>query len=111
MMRNYHLDPGYITIPHAARIVNGMLGTTDKKERKQQYVKILRGAKKGWFGGKMHGRRMFQVYRNDILQYGKELVEAEKYNLFTYDDLQLDDWRNHFPENVQAMHQIQVSQD
>lgn len=82
--RHYHLDPGYITIPKAASIINGMLAISDQKEQKQQYKKILRGAKKGWFGGKRHGKRMLQVYRNDILQYGKELMEAEKYNLFTY---------------------------
>ncbi|MGJ7922530.1 hypothetical protein [Neobacillus sp. LXY-4] len=82
MTRNYHLDPGYITIPSASKIVRQKLGiVTDEKF---YYIKILNGAKKGWFSGKMHGRRMFQVRRNEIIQYAEELLQAEKYNLFTF---------------------------
>ncbi|HZG72369.1 MAG TPA: hypothetical protein VEY51_12610 [Chondromyces sp.] len=83
-MRTYHLDPGYVTIPEATRIVTRMLCITNKDDR-VHYKKILRGAKKGWFGGKMHGKRMFQVRRRDIIQYAEELLEAEKFNLFIFD--------------------------
>jgi hypothetical protein len=84
MGRKYHLDPGYVTIPEAANIVKGMLGITNEDDH-THYKKILRGAKKNWFGGKMHGKRMFQVRRVDIILYGEELLEAEKFNLFTFD--------------------------
>jgi hypothetical protein len=84
MGRNYHLDPGYVTIPVAANIVKRMLGITNEEDH-SYYQKILRAAKRSWFGGKMHGKRMFQVRRVDIIQYGEELLEAEKYNLFTYE--------------------------
>jgi hypothetical protein len=84
MGRKYHLDPGYVTIPKAANIVKGMLGITNEDDH-THYKKILRGAKKNWFGGKMHGKRMFQVRRVDIILYGEELLEAEKFNLFTFD--------------------------
>jgi hypothetical protein len=83
MGRKYHLDPGYVTIPVAANIVKEMLGITNPDDH-SHYYKILRGAKKSWFGGKMHGKRMFQVRRVDIIKYGEELLEAEKFNLFTY---------------------------
>jgi hypothetical protein len=84
MGRKYHLDPGYVTIPEAANIVKGMLGISNEDDH-SHYLKILRGAKKNWFGGKMHGKRMFQVRRIDIIKYGEELLEAEKFNLFTFD--------------------------
>lgn len=83
MSRNYHLDAGYITIPTASKIVRRFLDIP--RDDKSHYIKILSGAKKGWFGGKMHGRRMFQVRREEIIQYAKELQLAETYNLFTYD--------------------------
>jgi hypothetical protein len=82
--RSYHLEPGYITIPTASKIVEGVLGIVYDEDF-SHYLKILNGAKKGWFGGKMHGRRMFQVRREEIIQYAKELQQAEKYNLFTYE--------------------------
>ena len=85
MARNYHLDPGYITIPAASKIVQGVLGIVNDDDVISHYLKILNGAKKGWFGGKMHGRRMFQVRREEIIQYAKDLQRAEKYNLFTYE--------------------------
>ncbi|MGM0904446.1 MAG: hypothetical protein ACQEXB_25525 [Bacillota bacterium] len=84
MGRRYHLDPGYVTIPEAANIVKRMLGITNEEDH-AHYKKILRGAKRSWFGGKMHGKRMFQVRRVDIIKYGEELLEAEKFNLFTFD--------------------------
>ncbi|WP_318502907.1 hypothetical protein [Bacillus sp. T3] len=88
MSRIYHLDAGYITIPAASKIVHHFLGIV--QEDKSHYIKILRGAKKGWFGGKMHGRRMFQVRREEIINYAKELQRAEQYNLFTFDSRQKD---------------------
>lgn len=99
MGRKYHLDPGYVTIPEAASIVKGMLGNNNKDDY-SHYYKILRGAKRRMFGGKMHGKRMFQVRRVDIIQYGEELLEAEKFNLFTFELLasQKDSWQ----ENNQA---------
>lgn len=84
MKRKYHLDPGYVTIPEAANIVKRMLGITNEEDH-SHYKKILRGAKRSCFGGKMHGKRMFQVRRVDIIKYGEELLEAEKFNLFTFD--------------------------
>lgn len=84
MPRRYHLDPGYVTIPEAANIVKKMLGIYNQEEQ-NHYTFILRGVKKGWFGGKMHGKRMFQARRKDIIQYGEELIEAEKFNLFNLD--------------------------
>ncbi|WP_147535476.1 hypothetical protein [Bacillus marasmi] len=85
MSRNYHLDHGYITIPTASKIVINKLGIID--DNQSHYVKILNGAKKGWFGGKMHGKRMFQVRKDEIIQYANELEKLETYNLFTYDSL------------------------
>jgi hypothetical protein len=84
LARNYNLDPGYITIPTASKIVQSVLGIVHD-ENFSHYLRILSGAKKGWFGGKMHGRRMFQVRQVEIIQYAKELQHAEKYNLFTYE--------------------------
>lgn len=84
MGRNYNLDPGYVTIPEAANIVKRMLGIV-KKEDKTHYNTILRGAKKGWFGGKTHGKRMYQVCRKEIIQYAEELLKAERFNLFNFD--------------------------
>jgi hypothetical protein len=83
LVRHYHLNAGYITIPTASKIVLEVLGIVE--DDKSHYKKILSGAKKGWFGGMMHGRRMFQVRRKDIIQYAEELLEAEKYNLFSLD--------------------------
>jgi len=99
MRRIYHLDPGYVTIPEAANIVKRMLGITNKDDQ-SHYKKILRGAKKSWFGGKMHGKRMFQVRRDDIIRYGEELLEAEKFNLFTFERIAHQNEGSH--ENAQA---------
>lgn len=88
MSRVYHLDAGYITIPAASKIVHHFLEIVH--EDKSHYIKILSGAKKGWFGGKMYGRRMFQVSREEIIKYAKELQLAEQYNLFTFDRRQKD---------------------
>lgn len=84
MTRHYNLSPGYITIPTAAKIVLRILDIKNKDDQ-SYYKKILSGAKKGWFGGKMHGKRMFQVRKKDIFQYAEELLFAETYNLFTFD--------------------------
>jgi hypothetical protein len=86
LSRKYHLDAGYITIPAATKIVLKFLDI--KIDDKSHYLKILRGAKKGWFGGKMHGKRMFQVSREEILQYANQLQQTEKYNLFTFEEIQ-----------------------
>lgn len=83
MGRMYHLDSGYVTIPEASNIVKRTLGIA-KKDDKTYYFKILRFAKNGWFGGKMHGKRMFQVRRKDIVQYAEELLEAQRFNLFNF---------------------------
>lgn len=84
MGKNYNLDPGYVTIPEANDIVKRMLGIVHKED-KTHYNKILKGAKKGLFGGKLHGKRMYQVRKADILQYAEELIEAEKIKLFHID--------------------------
>ncbi len=84
MTRHYNLSPGYITIPTAAKIVLRILDIKNN-DNQSYYKKILSGAKKGWFGGKMHGKRMFQVRKKDIFKYAEELLSAETYNLFTFD--------------------------
>lgn len=84
MGKNYNLDPGYVTIPEANDIVKRMLGIVHKED-KTHYNKILKGAKKGLYGGKLHGKRMYQVRKADILQYAEELIEAEKIKLFHID--------------------------
>lgn len=83
MGRNYHLDHGYITVPAASKIVLNTLGMVH--DEKSYYLRILSGAKRGWFGGKMHGRRMFQVRKDEIIQYATELELRENYNLFTFE--------------------------
>lgn len=83
MSRTYHLDHGYITIPTASKIVLNTLGII--QDEQSHYLKILSGAKKGWFEGKMHGRRMFQVRKDEIIKYADELKRIETYNLFTYE--------------------------
>jgi hypothetical protein len=88
LARTYHLDPGYVTIPTATKIVLRKLAIGTKND-KTYYKKILSGAKKGWFGGKMHRKRMFQVRKKDIHQYAEELLAAEKFNLFTFDKVVL----------------------
>ncbi|MGJ7922902.1 hypothetical protein [Neobacillus sp. LXY-4] len=84
MTKNYHLDPGYVTIPEANKIVLRILGVANKDD-KSHYNKILNGAKKGLYGGKKHGSRMYQVRREDIIQYAEELLQVEKINLFDFD--------------------------
>ena len=84
MGRNYQLDPGYVTIPEASDIVKRMLGIVNKED-KTHYNQILKGAKKGLYGGKLHGKRMYQVRKADIVQYAEELLEAEKIKLFQFE--------------------------
>ena len=40
------------------------------------YNKILNGAKKGMFGSKKHGTRMYQVRKEDIIQYAAEKMHG-----------------------------------
>ncbi|MGG5255378.1 hypothetical protein ACQYAD_18285 [Neobacillus sp. SM06] len=81
MVKKYHLDPGYVTIPEANEIVLRILRIVNKGD-KSHYNKILEGAKKGIFGGKKHGSRMYQVRKDDIVQYAEECLQNEKANLF-----------------------------
>ncbi|XJZ27034.1 hypothetical protein ACF5W4_17185 [Bacillota bacterium Lsc_1132] len=81
MVKKYHLNPGYVTIPEANEIVLRILRIVNKGD-KSHYNKILEGAKKGLFGGKKHGSRMYQVRKDDIVQYAEECLQNEKENLF-----------------------------
>lgn len=71
MSKNYHLDPGYVTIPDANKIVLRILKITNQNN-KSHYHNILAGAKQGLYGGKKHGKRMYQVRREDIIQYAEK---------------------------------------
>jgi len=84
MGRNYHLDAGYITVPEANQIVLRMLRIVNQDD-KSHYNKILEGAKKGQFGGKKYGKRMYQVIEDDIKQYAKKLLQKEQLQLFDID--------------------------
>ncbi len=79
-MKKYHLDPGYVTIPEANEIVLRILRIVNKGD-KSHYYKILEGAKKGLFGGKKHGSRMYQVRKDDIIHYAEECLQSEQRNL------------------------------
>lgn len=81
MAKNFHLDPGYVTVPDANKIILRMLRITNQND-KSHYLKILNGAKKGLFGGKKHGKRMYQVRKEDIIQYAEECIQNEQLQLF-----------------------------
>ncbi|KKI93237.1 hypothetical protein WQ54_05210 [Bacillus sp. SA1-12] len=85
MKKNYHLDPGYVTVPEANKIVLRILRIVNQHD-KSHYNKILEGAKKGLFGGKKHGTRMYQVRKEDIIQYAEKCLQSEQLQLF---DLEL----------------------
>ncbi|MCP3740824.1 hypothetical protein [Rossellomorea sp. BNER] len=80
-MKNFHLDPGYVTVPEANKIVLRLLRITNQSN-KSYYNKILNGAKQGRFGGKKHGKRMYQVRREDIIQYAEKCLQSEQLQLF-----------------------------
>ena len=81
MVKTFNLDPGYVTIPEANKIVLRILNVYNKDD-KSHYNKILDAAKKGLFGGKKYGSRMYQVLRNDIIQYAERTLRNEKLDLF-----------------------------
>ncbi|MED1472669.1 hypothetical protein [Bacillus salipaludis] len=81
MSKTYHLDPGYVTVPEANKIVLRILKIINQDD-KSHYNKILNGAKRGLFGGKKHGTRMYQVRKEDIIQYAEECMQEEKSKLF-----------------------------
>ncbi|MDR4947196.1 hypothetical protein [Neobacillus cucumis] len=81
MAKTFHLDPGYVTVPEANKIVLRILNVFDHED-KSHYNKILNGAKKGMFGGKKHGTRMYQVRKDDIIQYAEECLRDEKLKNF-----------------------------
>jgi hypothetical protein len=81
LTRTYHVDPGYVTIPEANKIVLRILNIIDQGD-KSHYNKILSGAKKGLYGGKKYGSRMYQVKREEIVQYAEESLQKEKLKLF-----------------------------
>lgn len=99
MVKKYHLDPGFITVPDANRIVLHMLRITNQKEKKH-YNKILAGAKKGLFGGKKHGTRMFQVRQADVIEYAQKCLKDEQLKLYNIDvvrDFQKIETTNNLP--------------
>ncbi|WP_078429830.1 hypothetical protein [Alkalihalobacterium alkalinitrilicum] len=81
MSQKYHLESGYMTVPDANRMVLNMLRITNLNE-KSHYKKILAGAKKGLFGGKKHGTRMYQVRKDDINEYVLKCLQEEQLKLF-----------------------------
>jgi hypothetical protein len=81
MTRHYHLDPGYITIPEANDVVKRILKIANQNDKTHYHI-ILEGAKKGKFGGKKHGKRIYQVLREEIIQYANEFLQEEKLKLF-----------------------------
>lgn len=87
MVKNYHLDPGYITVPEANRIVLNMLRITNRNEKKH-YNKILAAAKQGLYGGKKHGTRMFQVRKTDIIEYAFSCLKDEQIQLYKIEVVQ-----------------------
>ncbi|WP_026575704.1 hypothetical protein [Bacillus sp. UNC438CL73TsuS30] len=84
MGKTYNLDPGYVTVPDANKIVIRILKIVNQND-KSHYNKILNGAKMGMFGGKKHGIRMYQVRKEDIIQYAEECLREEKSKLFNID--------------------------
>lgn len=85
MAKTYHLDPGYITVPEANRIILRILKIINK-DNKSHYNKILAGAKKGLFGGKKYGTRMYQVRREDIIHYAQKCLQNEQLQLFDIEE-------------------------
>ncbi|ARK32421.1 hypothetical protein [Halalkalibacter krulwichiae] len=81
MARNYHLDPGYMTVPEANKMVLTMLRITNQDD-KTHYRKILSAAKKGQLGGKKYGTRMYQVRKKDIEEYAINCLQEEQIKLF-----------------------------
>jgi len=81
MGKTYNLEPGYITVPEANRIVLTMLRITNLNE-KSHYNKILKGAKQGMYGGKKHGTRMYQVRKKDIKEYALKCLQEEQLQLY-----------------------------
>lgn len=81
MVRKYDTDPGYVTVPEANRIVLRMLRITNQKD-KSHYKKILEKAKKGSFGGKKYKKRMYQVRKDDIIEYAKSLLKDDQLKLY-----------------------------
>ncbi|RSK28827.1 hypothetical protein EJF36_19180 [Bacillus sp. HMF5848] len=81
MVRKYNLDPGYITVPEANQIVLRVLRIVNKND-KSHYNKILAGAKKGLYGGKKYGSRMYQVRKEDIIEYAEKQLQNEQLQLF-----------------------------
>lgn len=90
MARHYRLEPGYITIPEANDVVKRILKIANQND-KTHYRIILEGAKKGHFGGKKHGKKIYQVLREDIIHYAEVLLKEEKlklYNIHIIKDLE-----------------------
>ncbi|OAS87788.1 MULTISPECIES: hypothetical protein [Metabacillus] len=81
MTKNYHLDLGYVTVPEANKIVLRILRITNQND-KSHYNKLLTGAKEGLYGGKKYGKRMYQVRREDIIQYAETCLQNEQLQLF-----------------------------
>ncbi|MDT8861800.1 hypothetical protein N0O92_16425 [Alkalihalobacillus sp. MEB130] len=81
MPKNYRLEPGYITVPEANKVVLNMLRITNQDET-SHYKKILQGAKEGLYGGKKHGARMYQVRLKDIKEYALQCLETEQLQLY-----------------------------
>jgi hypothetical protein len=80
----YHLEPGYVTVPDANKMVLSILKMVGHED-KSHYYKILNGAKKGLFGGKKYGSRMYQVRKEDIRLYAEECFQTEKLKLFNFE--------------------------
>lgn len=80
--RKYHLEPGYITIPDANKIVLRILRIVNQKDQ-THYRKILAEAKKGLYGGRKYGERIYTVRKKDIIQYAEELLREEQKSYFT----------------------------
>jgi hypothetical protein len=80
----YHLEPGYVTVPDANKMVLSILKMVGQED-KSHYNKILIGAKKGLFGGKKYGSRMYQVRNEDIRLYAEECLQTEKLTLFNFE--------------------------
>lgn len=84
MTRHYNLDSGYITIPEANDVVKRILKIANQNDKTHYHI-ILEGAKKGQFGGKKHGKRIYQVLREEIIHYANELLKKETLKLFNID--------------------------
>lgn len=112
MAKKFHTDIGYITITEAALITLEIMEQEITEESLTFWQDLIRDkAREGKLGGKRYKKRMWQVLRDDVIDFAKSKKEEKdnELNLFDFledDNVEVAPKMNHTNDSIEKINNV-----